>query len=76
MKKNGRPKGTYGKNTLEIVVIIKARGPSTFREVLPLTGDISPTVARDACRNAVKHGLLAFDRSQRPGIYMAVSGSV
>lgn len=65
----GRPFGSFGKSTLEIVGIIKARGPSTFREVLPLTGDISPDAARDACRRAVKHGLLTLDKSKKPGIY-------
>lgn len=72
-KTSGRPKGSYGQTTLDVVGIIKDRGPSTFRDVLPLTGDISPAVARDACRNAVKHGLLTFDKSQRPGIYTAVN---
>ena len=73
MKKNGRPKGTYGKTTLDVVGIIKEHGPCTFKQALPLTGDISPTVARDTCRSAVKHGLLTFDKSQRPGIYTAVA---
>lgn len=71
-KTSGRPKGTYGQTTLAVVGIFKAHGPCTFKQALPLTGDISPSVARDACRSAVRHGLLTFDRSQRPGIYTAV----
>lgn len=65
----GRPLGSYAKSTWEVVEIIKARGPSTFREVLPLTGDMSPDAARQACRQAVEHGLLTLDKSKKPGIY-------